>query len=330
MATHLDAVEEETVVATAVDIATVLAGARDHALLLVLSGPAVGETYTIGAQAAVFGRGDGNEVQIPDPGISRHHARFALTEGGFTISDLASANGTFVNGERIKASTRLSEADRIQLGPNTSMKITLLDPLEAQVQQRLHDAIYTDVLTGMRNRRYLETRLLDEFAHASRHRRPLCLLMLDIDHFKHINDAYGHPVGDIVLRSLAADLMHEVRTEDVVVRYGGEEFLIVSRELTEKQGRDFGERLRAHVQATPVAAPGGAQIPMTISVGIASLRQGRDRDPAALIARADAALYKAKQSGRNRVECDATPRAKARRRPRAARATPARSKLRSK
>lgn len=295
--------EEETVVATSVEIAGAIAGLRDHALLLVLSGPAVGQTYTVGPQSAVFGRGDGNEVSIPDLGISRHHARLALTESGFTISDLGSANGTFVNGARIEAPTPLREADRIQLGPHTSMKITLLDPLEAEVQQRLHDAIHTDVLTGVRNRRYLETRLLDEFAHASRHRRPLCLLMLDIDHFKQINDTHGHPVGDIVLRALATDLMREVRAEDVVVRYGGEEFMIVARELFEEQGREFGERLRAHVQALPVALPGGGQIRMTISVGIASLREGLDNGPAALIARADATLYKAKQSGRNRVEC---------------------------
>lgn len=330
MAPHHDTAEEKTVVATAVDIATVLAGARDHALLLVLSGPAIGQTYTIGPQAAVFGRGEGNEVQIPDPGISRHHVRFALTEQGFTISDLASANGTFVNGARIVASTQLREADRIQLGPNTLMKITLLDPLEARVQQHLHDAIHTDVLTGVRNRRYLETRLLDEFAHAARHRRPLCLLMLDIDHFKQINDTHGHPVGDLVLRALAAEFMRQVRAEDVLVRYGGEEFMIVARELTSKQGRKFGERLRARVAATPVALPGGAQISMTVSVGLATLRPGQDADPAALIARADAALYRAKQGGRNRVECDADPRAKPGGRPRAVRATTPRSKRRTK
>lgn len=330
MASRKVSAEEETVVATSVEITGAIAGLRNHALLLVLSGPALGQTYTIGPHSAVFGRGEGNEVAIPDSGISRHHARFALTENGFTISDLGSANGTFVNGARIAAPTLLREADRIQLGPHTAMRITLLDPLEVDVQQRLHDAIHTDVLTGVRNRRYLETRLQDEFAHASRHQRPLCLLMLDIDHFKHINDTHGHPVGDIVLRALAADLMREVRAEDVVVRYGGEEFLIVSRELTEEQGREFGERLRAHVEATPVALPGGTQIPMTISVGIASLRKGLDSDPAALIARADAALYKAKQGGRNRVEWDSKRRAKARSRPRAPRATSPRSNRRAK
>jgi diguanylate cyclase (GGDEF)-like protein len=199
----------------------------------------------------------------------------------------------------------LREADRIQLGLLTVMKFSLLDPLEAAVQERLHEAIHTDVLTGAHNRRYLEGRLLDEFASATRHRRALCLLMLDIDNFKQVNDTYGHPVGDLVLRELARELRKQVRAEDVVVRYGGEEFLIVARELTPEQGLEFGERLRSRIHAQPVALPGGAQLSMTISVGLASLQPGLDKDPAAMIARADAALYQAKQRGRNRVECAA-------------------------
>lgn len=298
----VDAREDETVIATSVGIAGLPKGTTERALLLALSGPAVGQTYTIGPQSAVLGRGGGNEALIPDPEISRQHARIVLTDGGFMISDLGSVNGTFVNGLRIEAPTPLHEADRVQLGPLTVMKFTQLDSLEAAVQQRLHDAIHMDVLTGVHNRRYLETRLFDEFAYATRHKRLLCLLMLDIDDFKQVNDTHGHLVGDTVLRALAAHLMNEVRAEDVVVRYGGEEFLIVARELAPEQGLEFGERLRSSVHAKPVVLPGGAQIPITISVGFANLRVGLDNDPAAIIARADAALYQAKQRGRNRVE----------------------------
>ncbi|OFZ83708.1 MAG: hypothetical protein A2W21_11915 [Betaproteobacteria bacterium RBG_16_66_20] len=293
--------EEETVVARAVRIAG-LPEARDRALLLVLSGPAVGQTYTIGPNSAVLGRGSGNEAPVPDPEISRQHARVELTNGVFMINDLGSVNGTFVNGARLDAPVPLREGDRIQLGPLTVMKFSLLDPLEAAVQRQLHEAIHMDVLTGVHNRRYLETRLLDEFAYAKRHKRSLCVLMLDIDNFKQVNDTHGHPAGDMVLRELGAHLMSEVRAEDVVVRYGGEEFLIVARELTAEQGLEFGERLRACVHAKPVVLPDGAQFSITISVGVANLRLRLDTDPAALIERADAALYRAKQLGRNRVE----------------------------
>jgi diguanylate cyclase (GGDEF)-like protein len=296
--------EDETVVAPSISIASLPKEATNRALLLALSGPAVGQTYTIGPQSAVLGRGGGNEALIPDPEISRQHARIVLTDGGFMISDLGSVNGTFVNGVRIEAPTSLHEADRVQLGPLTVMKFSQLDSLEAAVQQRLHDAIHLDVLTGVHNRRYLETRLLDEFAYAKRHKRSLCILMLDIDNFKQINDARGHPAGDMVLRELAAHLMSEVRAEDVVVRYGGEEFLIVARELAPEQGLEFGERLRSSVHAKPVVLPGGVLLPITISVGVANLRLGSDNDAAAIIARADAALYRAKQGGRNRVVSD--------------------------
>jgi len=297
--------EDATLVARSVNIAALQSGRCDRALLLVLSGPALGQTFTIGPQSAVLGRAAGNEALIPDPEMSRQHARIELSDDGFVIGDLDSVNGTYVNGARVQSRSPLHDGDRIQLGPLTVVKFSLLDPLEAAVQQRLHEAIHTDVLTGALNRRYLETRLPNEFAHAKRHQRPLCLLMLDIDNFKQVNDAHGHPVGDIVLRELAARLMQEVRAEDVLVRYGGEEFLIVARELSLRQGVEFAERLRSRVQAKPMKLPDGAQLPITVSVGVASLRHGADSDAAAIIARADAALYRVKEGGRNRVEYDA-------------------------
>ncbi|MFY9314065.1 MAG: GGDEF domain-containing protein [Burkholderiales bacterium] len=299
--------DDATVVAKSLSVIGLQEGTRNRALLLVLSGPAVGQIFTIGPHASILGRGAGNEACIQDPEISRRHARIALTEGRFTIVDLDSANGTYVNGARVEAETPLQDPDRVQLGPLTVLKFSLLDPLEASVQQRLHDAIHTDVLTGARNRRYLETRLSDEFAYAKRHGRALCVMMLDIDNFKQINDRHGHPAGDIVLRKLAALLIKEARAEDVVVRYGGEEFLIVARDLKPAQGQRAAERLRARVEAQPVALRGGGQIPITVSIGVACLKPDTSGEPATLIACADAALYRAKQGGRNRVVCDAAP-----------------------
>lgn len=294
--------EEKTVVAESVPIPRPTEGTATRALLFVLAGPAIGNSYTVGPHAAVLGRGEGSEVLIQDSSISRQHARISRAENGFLIDDLGSANATFVDGVKVQGSAALREASRIQLGPNTVIKFTMLDALEADVQQRLHDAIHSDMLTGTGNRRYLEIRLRDEFAHAMRHRRPLCLLMMDIDHFKNVNDSHGHPAGDQVLRQLAAGLLAQVRAEDVVVRYGGEEFLILARDLPPAQGIEFAERLRDHVQRTPVALPGGGKLSITVSVGVAGLQHDRDSDSAAVIARADRALYEAKRRGRNRVE----------------------------
>ncbi|HEV8323201.1 MAG TPA: GGDEF domain-containing protein [Myxococcota bacterium] len=273
-----------------------------RALLVVLSGPAIGHTYTVGPEPVLLGRGEGCEVLIPDPGISRQHARVELRADKFFVVDLGSTNGTLVDGVRIKDAEPLREGNRIQLGSRSIIKFSYMDSLEAAVQQRLNDAIHADGLTGARNRRYLDTRLRDEFAFATRHGRPLCLLMLDVDHFKQVNDRHGHPVGDVVLRALAEALMRQVRQEDVVVRYGGEEFLILARGITHGQGLQFGERMRGYVQNMTIPHGDGQQLRITISVGVATLRNGLDGDPSALIARADAALYQAKQKGRNRVE----------------------------
>jgi diguanylate cyclase (GGDEF)-like protein len=294
--------EEETVVGAPVPIPKVHDETASRALLLVLSGPAMGCTYTIGPHSAKIGRGEGSEVLIPDPVISRQHARIARSDDGFVIRDLGSSNGTFVDAVRIEAPVPLRDGSRIQLGPLTIIKFSLLDSLEAEVHQRLHEAIHCDVLTGVRNRRYLETRLLEEFVHAVRHQRPLSLMMVDIDHFKSMNDTHGHQSGDVVLRTLAAELVEQARAEDVVVRYGGEEFLILARELASEQALQFAERLRGHVQSKPVLLPDGQQVAITVSIGVAALRPGLDREPAAIIGRADAAMYRAKLRGRNCVD----------------------------
>lgn len=293
---------EETVVVPMVVPAGSRPEAGDRALLLVLAGPGLGLSFTIGPQPAVLGRGERNEVPIPDGGISRQHATIAFLDGQFILSDLGSANGTFVNGARVTAPLALREADRVQLGPVTLLKFSRLDSLEAEVQRRLHDAAYTDVLTGVGNRRYLERRLREEFAQAIRHRRQLCVLMLDIDHFKQVNDTYGHAGGDLALRALAGRLLSELRAEDVLARYGGEEFVIVARELGPEQGLEFAERLRAALQAMVLELPDGRQLRITVSIGLACLREHGDTNAHGAVARADAALYRAKARGRNRIE----------------------------
>jgi two-component system cell cycle response regulator len=160
----------------------------------------------------------------------------------------------------------------------------------------------TDALTGLHNRRYMEAHLGNLAQRATHSERTLALLMIDIDHFKKINDTYGHPVGDEVLRTVAERLQNSVRPFDTVARWGGEEFMVVMPDSDEKVGRVVAERLRAKVGQVPVTTsqtPDG--IPVTISVGIAA-SQPNGFDPAVIIQAADAALYRAKEGGRNRVE----------------------------
>ncbi|MBL8807364.1 MAG: PleD family two-component system response regulator [Rhodospirillales bacterium] len=160
----------------------------------------------------------------------------------------------------------------------------------------------TDALTGLHNRRYMEAHLGNLAQRAIHSERTLALLMIDIDHFKKVNDTHGHPVGDEVLRAVAERLQNSVRPFDTVARWGGEEFMVVMPDADEKIGKVVAERLRSKIEQLPVATSqpqGGIQV--TISIGVAA-SQPNGFDPATLIQAADAALYRAKEGGRNRVE----------------------------
>lgn len=171
---------------------------------------------------------------------------------------------------------------------------------------RLLRSGFTDVLTGWHNRRYLQVRMKEELARASRDGRNLVCLMLDIDHFKSVNDTWGHVAGDAVLRELAQRIEIEIRASDVAARYGGEEFVVLLPDTTTADAERLAERIRDAVGNTPFVLPGGEEIFVTISIGIAELTAApKEADLKtlgdALIAHADVALYKAKSAGRDRV-----------------------------
>ncbi len=171
---------------------------------------------------------------------------------------------------------------------------------------RLVRSGYTDMLTGWHNRRYLQYRLVEELARAQRGRRPLACLMLDVDHFKRVNDAHGHLVGDSVLREIAARVEGEVRAGDVAARFGGEEFALLLPDTGIDAAVAMAERIRRAVSAAPVSAGAAGALTVTVSLGINVLVPPPDRvdlRPVGeeLIAGADAALYRAKGAGRDRV-----------------------------
>jgi diguanylate cyclase (GGDEF)-like protein len=161
--------------------------------------------------------------------------------------------------------------------------------------RRLENLAMTDPLTGLANRRALETALESAVARAKRHRSDLSVIFLDVDHFKQFNDRFGHKVGDEVLRAVARVVLSSVRTEDVAGRYGGEEFLVVLPETDEAGSVEAAERIRMSVRALDLPLP-----PVTISLGVATLG-AQTSSVAALVATADQALYVSKQSGRDRV-----------------------------
>ncbi len=275
---------------------------KTRATLTIVRGPNVGRVFSLREHAAVLGRGREAHLLIEDGGASRAHARIVETEDGhYLVEDLGSKNGTFVDGQRVERAT-LSSGDRIQLGPNVIVSFAILDAQAEKLTQELYESSVRDPLTRAYNRRYLLERLASEIAYARRHKTRLALLILDIDHFKRINDSHGHLAGDDVLREVAYLVQRMIRTEDVFARLGGEEFVVVVRGISHANVGRFAERLRLAVSELQVFSE-GTTLGLTVSVGFALLDELPEdaRVADGLVRLADERLYRVKSSGRNGV-----------------------------
>ncbi len=276
------------------------AGGVVNAYLIVLSGRAIGKMFKLEVGSHLIGRGSDGEIQLDDDGVSRKHARMTRKPSGLVaLEDLNSTNGTWVNGTRVSLH-ELTDGDRIQIGSVTILKFSYQDRLEEQFQQQLYESVTRDALTSAYNKRVFEEQLDKAYAHALRHDITLSLAIFDVDHFKRINDTYGHPGGDKVLAQLGVVLTRVLRNEDVFCRVGGEEFAVIMRETEADGALVAGQRFRAVVESTDFRHD-ETRISVTISVGVASLDPDRHQRPADLYEEADRALYQAKRGGRNRV-----------------------------
>lgn len=278
--------------------------AKDRALLVLLTGIHAGQVHRLDeATPNVLGRSGDSDIIVDDAGVSRSHARLTRSADTWTFEDLGATNGSFVGGRRVRGSTELRPGDRIQLGPNVVFRFSITDESEAELQQKLFDSSTRDALTQLYNRRYFDERLVAEIAYARRHATPLCLIMMDVDRFKAINDSLGHLVGDSVLRAVADEVVRVVRTEDVVARYGGEELVVLARATGHDAGARLAERIRAAIADLDVTPPPPAsEVKVTISLGVAALDEVPKGAPdSALLDLADERLYAAKEAGRNRI-----------------------------
>ena len=276
---------------------------QQRTVIKVLTGNEAGRVHVFAVDELgelIVGRATTCDLRIDDTSLSRQHCRIHKTNGAYFVEDLGSRNGTQVDGMRIKAPMLLADGALIQLAAGTIIMFSHQEDLEVQAEQRLYASAVLDPLTGLHNRRHLDARLKSEFAFANRHHTPLSVLLIDIDHFKKINDTYGHAGGDAALRVLADRLQRAVRIEDIVARYGGEEFAVVARGIEAAGAMLLAERIRETVTKIQVAHE-GTFIAFTISVGVATMSRERIFDSVASVLKAaDDGLYKAKETGRNR------------------------------
>ena len=271
----------------------------DQAYLVVLSGSRVGAMVKV-TDGLTVGRGARAGFQTMDEGVSRSHVRITEDENGVLyLEDQGSRNGTYVNGAQV-ARVALKDGDKVQIGANTIFKFSYADRLEESFQQQMYDAALRDPLTRIFNRRHFDDQFTAEFSYAVRHKVPLSMVMMDIDHFKSVNDTYGHPVGDLVLVSMAEVLVQSTRKEDVFARYGGEEFALLCRNTSSLKAYTVADRIRVGVERT-LMAPEIPELRVTVSAGVAGIPEHSLNSAHELLQAADSALYKAKTHGRNRV-----------------------------
>jgi len=271
--------------------------ANSEACLVMIYGPELGRRIALRrADAMEIGRHPSCDFPIDQESISRRHARIVWSDRHWHAVDLGSTNGTYVNDETV-TDRILRDGDQLKIG-RTILKFLEGGSVETSYHEEIYRLMTFDGLTGAHNKRYFHETLEREVSRSKRYDRGLSLVLFDIDHFKRVNDTYGHIAGDAVLRQLAALVRANIRREDIFSRVGGEEFSLILPEASREEAHSVAEKIRRLVESSEVMFDAVA-IPITISLGACEL-ESQD-GPEALYAKADALLYRAKQAGRNRV-----------------------------
>ena len=261
-------------------------------------GKDIGRKFPLDRVQTTIGRGPDNSIVCDMDNVSRAHCKIYAGAGGNYIEDMGSTNGTFVNDEELASRRKLKNGDLVKVG-GVIFKFIDGDNIEQLYYEEIYRMAIIDGLTQIFNKRYFLEFLEREMARCQRYSRPLTLIMFDIDHFKRVNDEYGHLAGDYVLKRLA-DLISKknIRKEECFARYGGEEFGIVLPDTTSERGVILAEKIRVSLEETRFEFEENV-IPVTVSMGVGQLQRGDTTE--SFIQQADMKLYEGKQTGRNRV-----------------------------
>ena len=281
--------------------ATQRQNAAARACLVLLIGPNIGRRYELTDGSSLVGRDETCDITLQESSVSRNHGEVLIQSEKSIVRDLGSTNGTYVN-DRLITSASLRDGDIIRFG-RVIFKYLSGSNIENAYHQEIYRLTTTDPMTQVYNRRYFMETLAREFSRSRRYELPLSLVMIDLDHFKHVNDTYGHLAGDHVLKQVGKTLNQSLRHEDVLARYGGEEFSALLPQTDIDMAIQVSERLRSSIAEQSFSFD-GLPIPVTISVGVSKMAENDDPTGQSLIKRADDYLLRAKSEGRNRVVHD--------------------------
>lgn len=296
--------ENATLVIT--DIKAALAAADDEAAqkpacFLVVGGDLNGTIFDLLEGDTIVGRNPDCTIPLEFQGVSRQHFKVNVSSADeVVVEDLGSSNGTYLNNKKIEGPSPLNKGDMVKLG-SIALKFLPKGDTERLTYDKLHEEANTDGLTKCYNKMYFNGKLDLEVKKSKVTGNPLSLIIFDLDHFKHLNDNYGHDAGDYVLKEMAELLRDNgIRKGDIFARYGGEEFVVLLPKTNLKQAFEIAERLRKLVETYQFVYD-QKRLPVTASIGVADYRQGVNTGTD-LFKRADSAVYKAKEGGRNQVQ----------------------------
>jgi diguanylate cyclase (GGDEF)-like protein len=280
-------------------------------VLVALAGELLAMPIPLEQPEVTLGRAIEAHVRVNDAKASRLHAAITTEidetsgETVFKIRDLKSTNGTLVNGRPI-TEVILRHGDKILIGAQL-FRFELLDEIDRAFQQQIQRLLGHDELTGLLTSKSFFSELRREAARAEQTSQPFCVLMMDLDHFKAVNDNYGHLVGNRTLQDIGVIIKAALRSGDVAARFGGEEFAAFLLDADYLQGLVAAERVRRNIEqsvfsaSTEGATPAAQRFRLTVSIGVACFPDDA-HDPIRLVELADSALYRAKRNGRN-VTC---------------------------
>lgn len=272
-----------------------------------LSGELIAVPIPLEREEVTLGRALETDVRINDTQVSRQHAKIIAIHDAernvtdYVLNDLDSRNGTFLNGRRIRRE-RLDNGDKITIG-DTILRFDQLDEIDREYQRLVHRLISHDDLTGLLSSRSFFSELRREAGRATVENRPFCVLMMDGDNFKGVNDAHGHLTGSKTLEEIGFSIMTSLRSGDAAARFGGDEFAAFLLDADLAQGLVAAERIRSTIEQYPfsIVKQGRKDTHrITMSIGVASFPEDSS-DPIELVEMADSALYRSKREGRNRV-----------------------------
>jgi two-component system, cell cycle response regulator len=278
-------------------------GVPNSAVLVQIYPPCLnmGVRITLPEKPLEIGRGEACDLRINHSSVSRCHARVKPTPSGYHVVDLESTNGTFLNNVLVTEAP-LKDGDYLRVG-SCMFRFLMGDNLEARYHEEIYRLTIIDALTETHNKRYFHEFLDRELVRAARHERPLSLVLFDLDRFKQVNDERGHLCGDYILREVACRVSSAIRREELLARYGGDEFAVVLPDTRWEAAVTLAERIRALVEIKPFEYE-AEFFTTTVSLGVATTATGQVENAAELIRQADEALYQAKGAGRNFVGTD--------------------------